>query len=399
MVKKVEEAERQRRLAALRDCESIAAAAQVLGISPSTLSEWRRNDAEASTLVFNAGSLTDRECLDTLKAYHASGGIKTSAAAKIKIPLNTFASRLRTAQARFPDWQPEEVAVAALPAKDLPFEERLELMKRRTTAAIEYKRAQAWQKVHIPISGPYGICWFGDPHLDDPYCDITSFERHAKICADTPGMFGVNGGDTLNNWVGRLKALYAEQPTTAEEGWELADWALNGLGVRWAAWLLGNHDVWEMGFRIFEKMNTRRVLMRDWEAKLIFVSECGGECRVWTRHDFKGSSIYNELHGQKRAAMFSGGVADIYAAFHRHTIATGKYELDSGEIATLIRARGYKDSDSYAMKNGFTEQVHGQSVVTVITPNPGGRPSVETFWDVAEGAEYLTFKRQRAGLA
>jgi hypothetical protein len=165
--------------------------------------------------------------------------------------------------------------------------------------------------------------------------------------------------------------------------------------VRWAAWLLGNHDDWEMGFRIFEKMNTRRILMRDWEAKLIFQTECGGECRVWARHDFKGSSIYNELHGQKRAAMFSGGVADIYAAFHRHTIATGKYELDSGEVATLIRARGYKDCDSYAMKNGFTEQVHGQSVVTVITPVAGGRPQVETFWDVQEGADYLTFKRQR----
>ena len=85
-----------------------------------------------------------------------------------------------------------------------------------------------------------------------------------------------------------------------------------------------------------------------------------------------------------------------YAAFHRHTIATGKYELDSGEVATLIRARGYKECDTYAMKNGFTEQVHGQSVVTVITPVPGGRPKVETFWDVEEGADFLTFKRRRS---
>jgi hypothetical protein len=343
-----------------------------------------------------ARKLPDETCIEVLKALHAAESNQAAAADLLGIKRQTFVSRLAQARARFPDWQPGEVAVPALPPKNLPFEERLALIKRRNARAIEHKRAQAWQRVYIPVSGPYGICWFGDPHLDDPYCDLASFERHSRICAETEGMFGVNGGDTLNNWVGRLKALYADQPTTAEEGWELADWALNGLGVRWAAWLLGNHDDWEMGFRIFEKMNTRRVLMRDWEAKLVFASECGGECRVWARHDFKGSSIYNELHGQKRAAMFSGGVADIYAAFHRHTIATGKYELDSGEIATLIRARGYKDCDSYAMKAGFTEQQHGQSVVTVITPVPGGRPKVETFWDVEEGAEFLTFKRRKA---
>lgn len=340
--------------------------------------------------------ISDADCLAALAALAEADNNQTHAAEAIGISREGFRGRMREARKRFPDWRPGEVAVEALPDKDLPFEERLALIKSRNARRIAHIKAQAWQRVHIPVAGPYGLCWFGDPHLDDPYCDVAAFEKHATICATTEGMFGVNGGDTLNNWVGRLKALYADQPVTAEEGWELADWALNGLGVRWACWILGNHDVWEMGHRIFDKMNTQRILMRDWEAKLTFVSPAGGECRAWVRHDFKGSSIYNELHGQKRAAMFAGGGADILAAFHRHSAATGQYELDSGERVTLIRARGYKECDDYAMKGGFYEQDHGQSIATVIAPAQGQRPRVTLFWDVEEAADFLTFLRRKA---
>lgn len=281
-----------------------------------------------------------------------------------------------------------------LPPSDLPFAERLATMKQRNALRIAHERAQAWQTVRVPISGPYGICWFGDPHLDDPYCDLVAFERHARICATTEGLYGANGGDSINNWVGKLERLYGEQSATVSEGWELVEWALKDLGVNWLIWLLGNHDTWNYGKRIFEGLNTNRVLMRDWDAKLNIVSPCGGITRAWARHNFKGSSIYNELHGLKRAAMMDEQ-ADIYAAFHIHTFATGDVELPGGRRATMIRARGYKDSDDYALKGQFTEQRAGQSVVTIITPRQGCQPIVQSFDDVAEAAEFLTFKRRK----
>lgn len=338
--------------------------------------------------------LEDKVLLEALRLVHQHGSVSEAAKA-MNMPRPTLQARVTSARHKFPDWRPDEVAAEALPPKDLSFEERLEMMKRRNAMRITHQAAKDWQRVHIPVDGPYALCWFGDPHLDDPYCDLDAVERHARICAETEGMFGVNGGDSINNWVGRLKALYAEQSATAEEGWELVDWLLNNLGVRWAAWILGNHDAWEMGFRIFEKMNTNRVLMRDWEAKLTFVSPCGGECKAWVRHDFKGQSIYNELHGQKRAAMFSGGVADIYAAFHRHTFGVSQHELENGKDATLIRARGYKASDHYAMLHGFHEQKTGQSVVTVVEPREGAQPKITVFRDVEDGAGFLTYKRSK----
>jgi hypothetical protein len=93
--------------------------------------------------------------------------------------------------------------------------------------------------------------------------------------------------------------------------------------------------------------------------------------------------------------MFSGGAADIYAAFHRHTFGTSQHELDNGRDATLIRARGYKEVDGYAIVNGFAEQKTGQSVVTVVEPRGTEQPKVTAFRDVEDGADFLRFKRSR----
>lgn len=331
----------------------------------------------------------------TLKAYDAAGGNSEAAARAMGVPSATFKSRMKAARRETANPFPQNaVTVDELPPSDLPFAERLATMKARNALRIAHDRAKAWQTVRVPIAGPYGICWFGDPHLDDPYCDLEAFERDARTCATTEGLYGVNGGDSINNWVGKLERLYADQSATASEGWELVEWALKDLGVNWLAWILGNHDTWNYGKRIFEGMNTNRILMRDWDAKLNIVSPCGGVTRAWARHNFKGSSIYNELHGLKRAAMMDEQ-ADVYAAFHIHTFATGSVELPGGRTACMIRARGYKDSDDYALKGQFTEQRKGRSVVTIHTPRPGMQPLTQAFDDVQEGADFLAFKRRR----
>lgn len=336
--------------------------------------------------------ITDEMCLEAVEIYQREGS-QEKAATILGIRRSTLTNRLKRAAER--GITPGHVipVAEALPPEDLPFDVRLATMKQRNALRIAHAKATAWQTVRVPIAGPYGLCWFGDPHLDDPFCDLSAIERHATICRDTPGMFGVNGGDTINNWVGKLERLYAEQSTTASEGWELVEWMIRDLGVNWLLWLLGNHDTWNYGKRIFDGLNTQRVLMRDWDARLRLVSS-SGETRVWARHDFKGHSIYNELHGLKRAAMMEDH-ADIYAAFHRHTFGTSQHELPNGRDATLVRARGYKESDDYALKGQFHEQSTGQSVVTIVDPRMGAAPLVHVFKDVETGADFLTFLRRK----
>lgn len=335
--------------------------------------------------------ITDRQQLFDLVAQLGIRG----AARELGIPRTTVQSAVHRARPRAITPEPQLAPVAdPLPPSDLPFDERLATLKARNRTRIAHERAKAWQVVRIPISGPYGVCWFGDPHLDDPFCDLEAIEEHAGICARTEGLFGANGGDSVNNWVGRLEKLHALQNVTQEEAWELVDWLMNKLGIAWLIWILGNHDTWNHGAPIFQKTNAQGILMRDWDAKMRLVSPCGGEVKVWARHDFKGTSIYNELHGLKRAAMMDEH-ADIYAAFHRHTFAQGQGELPGGREYCIIRARGYKEVDHYATLHGFHEQRGGQSVVTVIEPRNGARPLVHTFRDVQRGADFLTMIREQ----
>ena len=332
--------------------------------------------------------MTDQEVID---AFIKAGRSQRATAKAI----NKSRSQIQRILKRCAGMIPPEGTPAPelLPPSDLPFEERLDYLKRRNRTRIEHERAKAWQAVRIPVAGPYGVAWFGDPHLDDPFCDLDAIERHARICAETEGLYGANGGDSINNWVGRLEGLHANQNVTQEEAWELVDWFMNRLGVRWLLWVLGNHDMWNHGRYIFERTGAQRILMRDWDAKLRLISPCGGVVRAWVRHDFKGSSIYNELHGLKRAAMQEEH-ADIYAAFHRHTFASGQGELPGGRDYCIIRARGYKEYDFHSRVHQFPEQRTGQTVVTVIEPNPDGPPLIHAFRDVQRGADFLTMIRE-----
>jgi hypothetical protein len=329
-----------------------------------------------------------QETLELVATYGMRG-----AARELGLGYSSIQDRMRVIK-RQQEAATQSPAPEPLPPPDLPFSERLDQLKTRNKTRIAHERAKAWQTVRIPVEGPYGICWFGDPHLDDPYCDLEAIEEHAAICARTEGLYGANGGDSVNNWVGRLEKLHAFQNVTQEEAWELVDWFMNGLGVKWLLWILGNHDTWNHGLPIFMKTNTQGILMRDWDAKMRLVSPCGGELKVWARHDFKGTSIYNELHGLKRAAMMDER-ADIYAAFHRHTFAQGQGELPGGREYCIIRARGYKEVDHYATLHQFHEQRNGQSVVTVIEPRNGAPPLIHTFRDVHRGADFLTMIRQQ----
>src|SRR3546814_1021767 len=52
------------------------------------------------------------------------------------------------------------------------------------------------------LTKPYGIIAFGDTHLDDDGANIPLLRQHLEI-ASRPGVYGLNIGDSTNNWVGR----------------------------------------------------------------------------------------------------------------------------------------------------------------------------------------------------
>lgn len=283
--------------------------------------------------------------------------------------------------------------------EDEAAEEPIEDLLGRREAEYDRTKARAAtlgpRQLRMP-PGPYAIAHLGDPHLDDPGCDIRELRRVIRTVSATPGMYAGNGGDTTNNWVGRLAELYAHQGTTEEEGVRLSRWLLRSLS--WAYVCLGNHDLWTKGARtlrlLAEAEDATIGVMAPDDIRLEFVSPGGVTVRLHVRHDHGGHSMWNDAHALKRTAALGDWPADVYAGFHRH-VAVSHQEEFGGRMRTYLRARGFKRFDAYARAKGFVEQQHGSSITTIVDPAAGPADRVRVRWDIEEAAEELTWLRRR----
>lgn len=261
-------------------------------------------------------------------------------------------------------------------------------------AAFRRKAKHGAQRTHrIERDGPWAVCHLGDPHVDDDGCDWPELIRTIKTIRKTPQMYAGNVGDTTNNWVGRLEALYKHQSTTESDALRLAEWLIQA--VEWDYIVLGNHDHWNQGStiaRLFARQ-AKIVALEDHEARVEYV--VGGEVvtRLLVRHDFKGGSMWHEVHGGiKRAKMRPWG--DVLVSGHHHTWGHHAEEHD-GRVFDVIKVRGFKRYDSYAQSHDYPEVEHGCSVTTVHVPTAAPAQRVTVWRDVEEAADYLGWVRSR----
>lgn len=296
---------------------------------------------------------------------------------------------------------PAAVVVQSPPPSDLPIDELVEHRKRQFARKREHMEARKLIPVTIKSSLPVGILFFGDPHLDDDGTDLSLVEGHAKLVRETPGLYGATPGDTTNNWIGRLARLYAQQGTTACDGWRLAEWFIGSV-KKWLFLVGGNHDVWSgAGDPLRWISASAGALYQESEVRVALRFPNHAEVRVNCRHDFAGRSQYNPAHGPMKALFF--GVRDHLAvAGHTHESAYGVLkDPDSGITMHALRVASYKTFDRFALEKGFRDQTLSPCAVAVIDPRlPPTHPGlVQVFWDAHQGAEYLTWLRNESRAA
>jgi transcriptional regulator with XRE-family HTH domain len=298
------------------------------------------------------------------------------------------------------DAREETVAeVPELPSEDMPIDE---LLKQRREVFLRKQAADEARRlipVSVKLDGPIGITWFGDPHLDDDGCNLPQLEADVRTVKATKGMLAGNIGDTNNNWVGRLMALWANQSTTGKQAWQMVEWFVKE--VPWLVFLGGNHGAWSgSGDPLQWMLSKGGTISDDMQARFELRFPNGNASRIFARHDFPGHSQWNATHGMAKAATMAGYDDSILIAGHKHT--TG-YQIvknpKSGVVSHLARAGGYKAIDKYAHDNFFTDHNFGESVVTVIDPRfPVTSPRhVSTYFNVEQGAEFLKFLRHKGG--
>jgi hypothetical protein len=346
-----------------------------------------------------AGERTsDAECNEVLRAFKKHGSIKATAEA-MGISRATVKLRLEAARERELDKQ-EELIFPEFPADDIPVDRLIDLMEERSELRKASYEAHTWFPVKIKDDKPIGILWFGDPHLDDPGADWKMIKHHAKLCKETPGLYGANIGDSSNNWGSRLAHLYANQDTSVKTARRLVEWFMLKSGIKWALWLIGNHDAWGDGAEILAMMaakhETQKIICHDWEARFVLQFPDGHEIRINAAHDFAGNSMWNPLHGAVKAAKF-GDHVDLLVCGHLHNWAISQWEMaHQGIVPVMIRVKGYKTYDKYAQRLGHYEQREGAAILTVLNPKSKTRAGrVMAFADVDAGAEYLKWLRKQ----
>lgn len=328
----------------------------------------------------------------------AHGGVKAAARAS-GIPETTLRSRRDKAKAgkTAAAVSETEIEFPELPSSELPAPELIDQACKRFASHLAAREARRWFEIKVKSNQPIGVCFVGDPHIDNNGCNWPLLREHVRILEETPGMYAVGIGDLTDNWVGRLVRLYADQEMSKKQAWKLAKYLLRDTKIKWLCHLLGNHDLWNDGPYLIKAAATPCVPVEEWQSRFQLVFPNDQRVRIHAAHDFPGSSIWNKMHGPQKAAMMLEQ-ADIFACGHKHEWACNESEnANRGFVYWLIRSRGYKFIDSYSDQLGYGSQKFGASITAVIDPSGVGPKRIRCFPDLAEAAEFLTWKRSRVG--
>jgi hypothetical protein len=316
-------------------------------------------------------------------------GSQSAAARALKIDTSTISVALKKVR-------DAEFIAPELPS-ELPTAD--ELLKRRSkqfARKLEAKDARHLIPITVKTSGPIGLAFVGDPHVDDDGTDIDLLREHIDIINETPALLALGIGDYSNNWVGRLARLYGQQSLSAAEAWVLVEWLVQA--VPWLTLVSGNHDAWSGdGDPIKWMAKSARVQYESNGARLSLNLPSGRSIRVNARHDFRGKSQWNQTHGIGKAVQL-GWRDHIATAGHTHVSGVQVVrDPMSGLISWCLRIGSYKLLDRYADELGLPNQTFTVCPVVVVRPqfSDDDNRLLTTFFEPGTAAEFLTWLRKR----
>jgi hypothetical protein len=195
-------------------------------------------------------------------------------------------------------------------------------------------------------------------------------------------------GDVVDQFIlGRLIAENWKPSLAVAEQWWLAEEYMRGFDDRLLAVNAGNHDAWAQKASGVDRMRdiTPDGVLYDADTIRATVEVGDHEYRIWTRHKWRGSSMYNMTHGQERGIRFDNPNYDVYVGAHKHTGAVARELIHDGCRKIAIQTGTYKVFDDYADAEGFP--AHDASTCCALILNDTG-----TFFamsDLYSALEYM----------
>lgn len=329
------------------------------------------------------------------KLYQANGQNAYATARELNIDHSSCAARIRRIKAKMTESStiiPSEVDV----------DEVVSRRKSEYERRHDNRKAKQTFKRRIKTTGPFGILVMGDPHNDDPACDLDQCDADQDIAAETDGMYLACVGDITNNWSGRLIKLYANQSTTSTEAVALTERFLTRVPPeKWLVVIGGNHESMTVHDPLALLCKQAGVFYVP--NRLRMTLQCGQdgntERRIAWAHGFNGKSMWNPAHGVGREGQL--GVRD-HVLIGGHTHQSGVMVLrdpDTNRVIWAVQVSTYKspELDEFGDKRNLRSNHLSPSVTLIFDPSkPESNPDhVSLFWSASAGAEYLTWLRSK----
>lgn len=272
------------------------------------------------------------------------------------------------------------------PSPETPIREQFRASARKFDRLAAHWAGSEERVIHVNGDEPIGLGVMGDPHLDDDGCDLRLMCRWLDVWRELPRVQGINVGDTVNGWAGKLSRLYKNQSTTEVEAFERSAWFASAC--RWLAWVHGNHDHWGQNGLILRWIlahpNSRVKVVADHGARICMEWPSGEKFRIYVRHTFKGHSQWNPAHGLVKAALMPEYRADVYIDGHKHDWVEVCQPRRDGTAFHAIRVRGFKRFDAYGDSLGFVDHPMNEACLLMVYPWIKGRGRVRTYWTPEE---------------
>jgi hypothetical protein len=270
--------------------------------------------------------------------------------------------------------------------------ERLwERAKAETTSAIEYHEKRHHADVTFNAELPVALSFISDQHISEGgTVNLERMEADASLIAGTPGLWGVLGGDGVDNHIKHQAAMIASGSKPGNE-WRLYDHYIGFFQDKLCAMISGNHDDWTKDMTDTDNVGAiarrnRIFYAPDYVVLQVHVGLQSYAVKI--RHQYRFSSSLNETHSVKRMWSEDSDDFDVGVVCHKHRSALEPFEKHGLE-RWACRPGSYQYSSGFSRRFGYTVSLPTCPTVVLL---PTTRQMIG-FKDVRPAASYLTWLR------
>jgi hypothetical protein len=222
---------------------------------------------------------------------------------------------------------------------DLTLDEYVELTRRTQEAVESVDPIFVNDTISIDADAPIGIIFVSCAHIGSRYVNHKAFQELLEKVLDIPRLYWFALGDDTEGMTAFFDVASAHEQALADPRLQRRMLALilDKLAAhkKLLCGFAGQHGAdWERRKRgadpIKQMYLDRKVRYFDGQAYIKL--DVGGQLyRLFAGHQLPGSSMYNRVHAQKRAALWKAPTADVVIQGDKHTYAVSQESIDTFE--------------------------------------------------------------------